>query len=227
MKKIIILLLSSAVCALGQQVGLSLGTAMFDPAINDIGDVPVPKNLCGHFQFSFNEDLKINLSGGYGYERSYTSSTNYLTQTYYVSRFKITGVPVELDLQYSKPMVILSGIRPFIGLGFGYYNYSVKHTTEQTGSSFESKTKMDGTAQYFTFGLDYKMGKRLSAFIQFKKIGLSKMTIKDPYYTNVWYAEESTSEKSLSPQPGLDDLSMTIGILFKLRPRHEVSIEIE
>jgi hypothetical protein len=211
MKKLIsILLLSSAVCACGQQIGLSLGTAMIGSGMTGLN----PKNISGHFQYSFFEDVKLNLSTGYGYDRSYTRTGINSTVQYYPYKSKITGIPVELDLQCSKPLVILSGIRAFIGLGMGYYHYSSTYEYNIQ----ESTSKIKGFAQYFTFGLDYRMGKVISVFIQFKKMGFNGIEIDHSNNTNI---------DSYSPALGLDDLSMTIGILFNLRPRHELSINIE
>jgi hypothetical protein len=220
MKKLItILLLSSAVGAFSQQIGLSLGTAM----ITGGSSGPNPKNICGHFQYSFSEDVKLNLSAGYSYERAFTSLCKDNILQYYVTKLRILGVPIEMDLQCSKPLVILSGIRAFIGLGLGYYHYSIKYATNDEGMMLEDNSNIKGFGQYFTFGLDYRMGKVITTFIQFKKMGFNTIKTNDPYE----YDKPYSRENSYNTQPGLNDLSMTIGILFNLRPRNELSINIQ
>jgi hypothetical protein len=217
MKKLIsILLLSAAVGSFGQQVGLSLGTSMIN-----VGDAGLnPKNICGHLQYSISDDMKMNLSTGFGYDRWYYRSGPTNADLYYPNKSSITGIPIELDLQCSKPLVILSGIRAFIGLGMGYYNYSFKQETSDRVNTQEQASKIKGFAQFFSFGLDYRMGKTISTFIQFRKMGFNTIENRESY-------DHYINEFSYRPSPGLADLSMTIGILFNLRPRHEMSINIE
>jgi hypothetical protein len=214
-KTLSILLLSSTVCCFSQQLGLSLGTSMIyggNAALN-------PKNVCGHFQYAFSEDVKFNLSAGYGYDRWYYRTGPENGVLYYPNKSKMTGIPIEFDLQCSKPLVILSGIRAFIGLGMGYYHYSFKQETNDQVNHLDRTSTIKGFAQYFTFGLEYRMGKVISTFIQLKKMGFN--TIENSESGNY------VNEDSYRPAMGLSDLSMTIGILFNLRPRHEVSINIE
>lgn len=187
MKKtfIIPLLLSTLPC-FGQQIGLTLGTAVFVPSASVyFGETAPPKNVCGSLAFRLSDDVKLGLSAGYGFE---SSMVHMKAMDEYERQIRLCGFPLEMELQLSKPLVILSCIRPFMGLGFGYYQYKSRTTVRSAGNKSETEAEIKGPAQYFTFGLDYRMSRRISALIQFKKLGLSgiKMEWVDPSYCSGW-----------------------------------------
>jgi hypothetical protein len=223
MKKTVILLLFLAASCFGQQIGLSLGTVEFDPsAAMYFGDIAPPKNLCCNFAFKLSDDVKLNLSAGYGFERSHFQTNALEEGSTYKREIKLNGFPLELELQASKPFVILSGIRPFIGLGLGYYQYKSTATTHSIGNKTEINANIKGLAQYFTFGLDYRMSRKISAFLQFKKLGISGIEVEgdDPSVSS----PQGKFKTSLKSKPGLGDLSVAVGILVNLHPGHESSI---
>jgi hypothetical protein len=221
MKKIFLLpLLLSTLPCFGQQVGLTFGTAVFVPSASMYsGETAPPKNVCGSLVFLLSDDVKLGFSAGYGFE---DSMVHLRTMDEYERQIRLSGFPLEMELQISKPLVILSGIRPFAGLGIGYYSYKSRTTVRSAGIQTVTEADIKGPAQYFTFGLDYRMSRRISALIQFKKLGLSgiKMEWVDPNSAPVG----AKSQISMKSEPGLGDLSVSVGILLNLKPGRESSI---
>jgi hypothetical protein len=221
MKKTFVLpLLLSTLPCLGQQVGLTFGTAVFVPSASMYsGETTQPKNVCGSLAFLLSDDVKLGFSAGYGFE---DSMVHLKTMDEYERRIRLNGFPLEMDIQISKPLVILSGIRPFLGLGCGYYSYKSKTTVRSAGIRSVTDAEIKGPAQYFTFGLDYRMSRRISASIQFKKLGISgiKMEWADPNAVPA----DAKSQISVKSESGLGDLSITLGMMLNLRTGRESSI---
>ena len=224
MKKVLlILLLLSAGRGFGQQIGVSLGSAVFDPsaAVNLENTAP-PKNLCGHAAFRLSDEVRLSLAAGFGFERVHFAITDMDPAADFDKEIRLTGVPLEMEIQVIKPFVILSGIHPFIGLGLGVYRYSASTKTRQASGSAQVKTDINGLAQYFSFGLEYRMGRTVSAFCGMKKMGFSGIEVKGDYPTGSDPGGKFT--QSLKSKPGLGDLSVSMGIFFDLHPGNESSI---
>jgi hypothetical protein len=224
MKKTLwILLLFSAARGFGQQIGVSLGSALFDPSASvNLENAAPAKNLCGHAAFSLSDEVRLNLAAGFGFEHFHFATAEMDPAGDFDKDVRLTGVPVEVEIQVSKPFVILSSIHPFIGLGLGYYRYEARTESRQASGAAVAATDIEGLAQYFSFGLDYRLGRTVSAFLQMKKMGFSGIEVKGDYPTGS--AAGGRFSQSLKSKPGLDDLSMTVGILFNLHPGHESSI---
>jgi hypothetical protein len=221
-KTVCILLLLSAAPGFGQQIGISLGSAVFDPsAVINMENTSPPKNICGHVAVRLSDDVKLGVSAGFGFESSAFRLENPNPGEEYGKNTKLTGVPLECEIQVSKPLVILSSIRPFIGLGLGYYDYRSTGDIRSgaIGTKFENRIR--GLAQFFCLGLDYRLGRSISAFFEMKKMGFSGIEASGDYYTLV---PGGKFKQPLKAEPGLDDLSLTVGVLFNLHPGHETSI---
>jgi hypothetical protein len=207
----------------GQQIGVSLGSAVFDPSTSvNLENTAPPKNLCGEVAIRLSEEVRLNLAAGFGYENFHFATTDMDPAGNFDKTIRLTGAPLEIEIRISKPFVILSGIHPFIGLGLGYYRYSARTESRQTVGSTEVKTDINGPAQYFSFGLDYRLGRTVSAFCEMKKMGFSGIEVKGDYPTGEYPGGRFT--QSLKSKPGLGDLSMTLGILFDLHPGRASSI---
>jgi hypothetical protein len=221
-KTVCILLLLSAALGFGQQVGISLGSALFDPsAVINMENTSPPKNICGHVAVRLSDDVKLGFSAGFGFETSAFRLENMNPGEEYEKNTKLTGVPLECEIQVSKPLVILSGIRPFIGLGLGYYDYRSTGDIRSgvTGTEFENR--IQGLAQFFSLGLDYRLGRFISAFFEMKKMGFSGIEASGDYYSLV---PGGKFKQPLKAEPGLDDLSLTVGVLFNLHPGEGTSL---
>jgi hypothetical protein len=216
-----ILILAAAAAAYGQRIGVSLGSALFNPStvINMEGTSP-PKNICGHVVVRLSDDVALGLSAGYGFEKSTFLIKDRNPGEEYEKNTKLNGVPLEFEIRASKPLVILSGIRPWIGLGVGYYDYTSSGDIRsgETGTDFENRIK--GLAQYFSLGLDFHLGRTVSAFLQMKKMGFSAIEASGDYFSLIPYGKFRQPVKS---EGGLSDLSLSMGILFDLHPGEQSS----
>jgi hypothetical protein len=173
------------------------------------------KNICGHLAVWLSNDVKLALSAGYGHESSSFRLDGTNSAEAYEKSIGLDGVPVECEIQVSKPLVILSGIRPFIGLGIGYYHYRSSGDVRSGPTVTGFENRINGLAQYFSFGMEFRLGRTVSAFAQAKKMGFSGIKASGDYYTGGKFEQPVRSEN------GLNDLSLAVGILFNLRPGEE------
>ena len=224
MKKYLwILLLLSAARGSGQQIGISLGSAVFDPsAVINMEEASPAKNICGHLSFQLSDDVKLSLAAGYGHETTMVRIDNSNPGDGYERKSRLTGTPLECEIQASKPFVILSGIRPFIGLGLGVYDYRTTGDIQSSGTLMEFENRIRGLAQYFSFGLEYRMHRSISAFFEMKKMGFSGIEATGDYPPGL--VPGGKFKQSLKSGSGLNDLSLAIGILFNLRPGEGTSL---
>jgi hypothetical protein len=221
-KTAVILILAAAAAAYGQRVGVSLGSALFNPsAVINMEDAPPPKNICGHAVIGLSDDVTLALSAGYGFESFSFSLANQDPGGAYEKSTRLKGVPLECEIRVSKPLVILSGIRPWIGLGMGYYDYRSDGEILSGGTGTDFENRIRGPAQYFSLGLDLHLSRTVSAFLQMKKMGFSAIEASGDYYSLI---PEGKFTQPVKSEGGLNDLSLTVGILFNLRPREESSI---
>ncbi len=202
----------------GQIIGLSFGTGVFDGEDNIYiqgRSRSIPKNFNIHVQSIIRKNVKLNLSAGYGYSTNYDelNSNNIFYNTTYKTTTK--GYPIEGEILIFNNMINMIGIEPFIGLGIGYYKYDedVKFTILNISTIVDSKT--DGFAQYFTFGLNLYITKKLSSFIQIKKLGLSwlgqEVSKPDSPFGNAVKQKAYVVSKS-----GTQDLGISFGCLIYL-----------
>jgi hypothetical protein len=213
--------------ASAQQVGLSLGPAVFRPVGGlALSNAPTPVNGCGLIRFKPAESLGIQVSGGYGVNSRFYETNSLMMGGRYRTKTRISGFPVEIELTASRPLVILSALRPCIGLGAGYYSYRCTAETRSAAGESELKADIRGFAQYFTAGCDFRLGKRWIAFARARKIGFSGLKVKgeDPYETSLGTPAMAAYETSLSTDPGSGDLSISVGFLLDLNPGESWSI---
>jgi hypothetical protein len=222
MKKTIgILVLLAAAAGHGQRIGVSLGSALFNPSavINMEGTSP-PKNICGHVVVGLSDDVTLGLSAGYGIEKSTFRLEDAGPGEEYEKNTNLNGVPLECEIRASKPLVILSGIRPWIGLGMGYYDYRSSGDIRSGGTGTDFENRIRGWAQYFSIGLDFRLGRTVSAFLQMKKMGFSAIEASGDYFSLI---PEGKFRQPVKSEGGLNDLSLTMGVLFDLHPGEQSS----
>lgn len=232
MKKPLILAawLTAAGACFGQQLGVSLGPAVFRPeGGNALSNAPTPVNACGVIRFRLAGDLLVQASGGYGVNSRYYETHSLMLGGPYRTETRISGFPAEIELLASRPLVILSSLRPCVGLGAGYYSYTCKVSTRTAAAEYKAKADISGLAQYFTAGCDFRLGKRWIAFGRVKKIGFSGLKVKgeDPYEDEPGKPENAKYETSLAANPGSGDWSLTVGVLFDLNPGRSWSLSGE
>ena len=220
MKKILVILVfSSTAFCLGQQIGIGLGTAVFNAKELQFGDPTQPKILSGNVAVDLSSDVKIGFTAGYGFEKVFR---NVESDIHFGDETRMDGFQAELELLASKPLVILSSIRAFVGLGFGYYRYGSTETIQTGEDRKEYESDLAGPAQYFTFGLNYRLSRRMSALLQFKRLGFSGIEV-DMTSPAEMMTPKSTTKISVKSEPGLGDLSITVGIFLNLHPGDESS----
>ncbi len=232
MKKSLILAvwLTAAGACFGQQLGVSLGPAVFRPeGGNALSNAPAPVNACGVLRFRLAGDLLVQASGGYGVNSRFYETNSLMMGGRYRTETRISGFPAEIELLASKPLVILSSLRPCIGLGAGYYRYTCTASTRTAMTESEIEADITGFAQYFTAGCDFRLGKRWIAFGRVKKIGFSGLKVKgeDPYENTLGNPAVAEYETSLAADPGSGDWSLAVGVLFDLNPGRSWSLSGE
>jgi hypothetical protein len=209
-KTLILLCLAAAGLCPAQQIGLSLGNAMFPPASADAaGEILVPKLFMAGLRIPLGRDLWINVSGGYGYE---CSELKYRDSS---QESRTTGIPLDLEFQVLKPLVLLSGIRAGLGMGLAYYPFDSRIGHNGEPEETETKREFSGTVQYVSFGLDLQISRRLSAILQVKKPMLSWLTEEFPDYPE---------KETLVFGSGFDDVSVGMGLFLNLRKKSDRSI---
>ncbi len=196
----------------GQNVGVSFGTGVFS---GDFEGGSTPKNITGHLYLPFplNPNLTLNVSVGYGIG-------NYLSETdldqgddsEYESSTK--GFPIEGEILYFKPLSGETSIQPFLGLGAGFYKYTTLDKDKYGSDVEEDETQISGLAQYFTFGMKMDIDSNLSAFLQFKKLGVS--LIRSEYDLTSDGDKYGTRKRDVVAWPGIFDLGIALGVRFNL-----------
>lgn len=222
--------LAATVTCFGQQLGVSLGPAVFRPEGGTaLSNAPTPVNACGVFRFRLAGDLLVQASGGYGVNSRFYDTNSLMMGGRYRTETRISGFPVEIELLASRPLVILSSLRPCIGLGAGFYRYTATAETRTAVTETEIEADISGFAQYFTAGCDFRLGKRWIAFGRVKKIGFSGLKVKgeDPYENTLGNPAVAEYETSLPADAGSGDWSLTIGVLFDLNPGRSWSLSGE
>ncbi len=144
------------------------------------------------------------VSTGYGYQNTQSNVSH--NGIGYDTFHKTRGFPLEVEC-LSSPLFQNNPISPFIGLGFGYYNYSLEYMYGRT-----YKFSIKNFAQYFTFGCSYKLGTKWKTYIQFKKLGWSNLKIT--YDKNSSYS--LSSKRDQKSKSGLQDLGFVVGFSFIL-----------
>ncbi|MBN2200967.1 hypothetical protein JW777_03330 [bacterium] len=232
MKKTLMLTawLAAGGACLGQQLGVSLGPAVFRPEGGvALSNAPTPVNGCGLVRFRLSDDLLLQLSGGYGTNSRFYETNSLMMGGRYRTETRISGFPAEIELLASRPLVILSSLRPCIGLGAGIYRYTATAETRTAVTESEIEADIAGFAQYFTAGCDFRLGKRWIVFGRVRKIGFSGLKVKgeDPYENSLGNPAVAEYETSLPADPGSGDWSLAVGVLVDLKPGRSWSISGE
>ncbi|HVO75814.1 MAG TPA: hypothetical protein VMT35_17435 [Ignavibacteriaceae bacterium] len=161
------------------------------------------KNLFLNYNAPLNESFILSFRAGYGwnrYEYSYYDGKE-------IHETNTDGIPLETEIKYLHKIGKDSLFEPILGIGLGYYYYN--SINKSSSSSFEHKFISRGLAQYLTFGLNINVTENISSSIQFKKNMANWISTK--------YTEgNDIMEKDYAQGNGLDDLSISLGIFFKV-----------
>lgn len=195
-------------------IALSYGSGIVTSEGYFIYNEPI-LNLNFHYQYNITSNFKIGLSSGYG-------KYNYLNNVDHIddrededNRLKEKGIPIELEIiisSYSKGKIFI----PFIGFGIGHYDYEITNIVHRNNTLVsDTKVKIKGFAQYFTFGFDIKIAKNIYSFLQFKKLGFSNLEAKGQYPRYNFY-QGASYQRDIKTKAGLEDLGIAFGILFSI-----------
>ena len=206
MKKIIVLLLIVASFSFAKQFGVSLGTGTYAGT-----DIYSPKHAIGHYYMDLNEKYTLGFSAGFGVaqfnsEEDFADPTNATEET----TVAITGIALEGEILYFQA-IPNSSIKPYVGLGLGVYSYNRDEENDARG--FESEATTFGFGQFITFGLDMDIFEKLSAFVQFRKLGFSMMKTVDEISRNNPIQDSEITSDYLA-WPGINDLGIAAGVKF-------------
>ena len=204
MKKIIVLLLIVASISFAKQFGVSLGTGTFAGT-----DDYAPKHLIGHYYMGLNEKFILGFSAGFGMVK-YNEEINYdpgSVRDDYENSVSINGISIEAEFLYFQAIPNTS-IKPYIGAGLGVYSYKRNEDNEE--NDFEAEGNTFGFGQFITFGLDMDISKKLSMFVQFRKLGFSMLKTVD----EIDDGNDHEITTDYLAQPGINDLGITAGVKF-------------
>lgn len=173
-----------------------------------------PKTIGINFGLPFREKYFINLSVGYGFgksrlDRNYTDEVNGQDREY---EYNTKGFPMELELLRFAQLSSKGLISPFIGLGFGYYNYTTELKVNSGDDTSNSESTLSGFAQYFTFGMKVYINPKYSISINFKRLGFNNILYKYDMLDSD--DDEIGKFESNISGLGLIDLGMSIGISY-------------
>ncbi|MBN2789837.1 MAG: outer membrane beta-barrel protein [Candidatus Delongbacteria bacterium] len=204
MKKIIVSLFVITCVSFSQKFGVSMGTGTY-AGIDNYS----PKHLIGHYYLSFNEKFTLGFSVGFG-SAQFKEEIDYAdpADNDESTEVSITGIPLEAELLYFQS-IPNSSIKPYIGLGLGFYSYK----RNEENDNFDSEASTFGVGQYVTFGLDMNISEKLSMFVQFRKLGFSMVKITNDIKRNNPINDEEITYDYLA-QPGIDDLGISAGVKF-------------
>jgi len=178
---------------------------------------PDPQNVSIHLTLPYRNNIQFGFSTGYGYANSfYKTDYDNPNSDDRKSEYKTNGYFYEAELVYSKPILKGSSFKPFIGLGIGNYKYKTKVNFIRDDTETKGKSTLFGLAQYFTFGTTITINKKLSTFIQFKKMGLNQLTMKEDLIDYYDGDELGIGERSSVPLFGITGIGTTIGIRINL-----------
>jgi hypothetical protein len=219
-------LMVAGLCS-AQQVGVSLGPAVFRPSGGlALSNAPTPVNGCAELRFRPAESLIVGFAGGFGADARRYETNSLMTGGRYRTETRISGFPVEVELLASRPLVILSSLRPCVGVGAGYYSYRCTAETRTSAGESEIDADIRGLAQFFIVGCDFRLSRRWIATVRAKKIGFSGLTVKgeDPYEDALGQPATARYENSLAVDPGSGDVSVSVGLLLDLNPGESWSL---
>jgi len=162
------------------------------------------KNIFINYNSSLGSHFTIAARAGYGWHN--IENVYKIGGEESVNKENIEGFPIETEIKYKHFIGTDSVFEPTIGLGAGYYNYITKlKSSPSNGIEFTTK----GFAQYITFGMNVHISEIIMSNIQFKKIMLNNISTKEN-------KGDSSSEVDYVQGSGINDLSISLGIFYKL-----------
>ena len=152
---------------------------------------------------------------------------------------KVTGFSSDIALLYPITLDNAKRFSIYPGIGVGYYNYNYSgewnsltevksgYTTDRTTSKGNyDKSKLAGFGQYFVLGFEVKATDRTFLVFEFTKLGYSMLKIKDDddlvlskdytQSTEAYRETIGTTEYDYNANGGLNDISITMGVKFRL-----------
>lgn len=204
MKNIMLTILIITGITFAQKFGVSIGTGTFSG-----NDEYSPKHLTGHFYLPLNDKFSFDFSAGIGLA-NYETETDFedAGETDTKNTVKISGANIEAGFMYTHKFQE-SVFEPYAGLGIGIYSY----TRTEEADNFESEAVSSGLGQFITFGLNMKASEKFTAFVQFKKLAASYITITEDFDHDNNNRDAEIVTDYLA-KPGTNDLGISAGLKF-------------
>jgi hypothetical protein len=211
-----------------RHLGAGLETPLYGLSGATLGGGIPPSPVNGFLSFGLDvgEGCQAVASAGAGSAETASLVDPSFAGTAQSSRTTARSARVELEARASRPLVILSAIRAYAGLGFGYYGTDIDGETRVAGRILRSESEIRGPAQFFCLGPEYRMGSRGGALLQFKKLGWSGIRMDGREHSAP--EGETRYENDLAPGPGLEDVSVGLAVTLRFgRERSAGGIRIE
>lgn len=205
-------------------------------------DILVPTNFKASFRYFIVPNFAVQFASGYAFARQEDKSIRNLSQldsldVKYInnSKFSMSGFPLETSIIFQAAVDPRNKLLFHVGLGVGYYAYNFKtegsfrevNTGTNATTSEESymvpELTLSGWAQFIVMGLNININENIGATFEISKVGLSYVTLRedvarleidDGEIENQFIY--GVNQRDYNAQRGLDDVSMTLGIYWRL-----------
>ncbi|MDI6766554.1 MAG: hypothetical protein QME52_07000 [Bacteroidota bacterium] len=184
--------------------------------INHVVSKLTAKNVTGHIYIPKlqTDNINFGLSISYVNGKYQNSETDSGRNGSKLNReFKIDGIQIDGDIKF---ISAFSQWAPFCGFGISYINFTGATSMVRDYNNPITKDKstkydvsMSGWVQYFEVGSYFELNSKLSAFFEFKKMGISFIKLKSE-------SDAYKIEEDLVSKQGLDDVGISLGIRFGL-----------
>ena len=194
-----------------------------------------PKNIRGVVTVPISQVTYLRLSAGFGMTsiKNEREASDDGFSSRFESEIKVSGLPLEGGLMFQVPVNNAGNILLRLGVMGGFYNYTIKQEgfSEFTSGNntnredFEdTDIKLSGIAQSFLFGLSVCLSESIQANLEFSKLGLSLLKIKEDVEVTEFNDQGvetgkrkiGESKQDFNAASGLNDLGISLGISVNL-----------
>ena len=222
-----------------QGIRLTLSDRNGQPLAESAGLIPFTGTA--FYQHALSRHAAVRFSSGYMWARyrdesyrDFSKIDSAFTTTNTRSTFSCEGFPLEISVLFHNSVDESQRLRWLCGIGVGYYslNYQARiTTTDRDYNSSRSREQtiendpltLAGWAQFFTLGFQLRLTQYMQAMCQLSKIGMSGLYLQrdlvrtaDYHDKSKWQRQYGYTREHYAPKPGLNDLSFTVGLLWKL-----------
>src|ERR1035437_689113 len=206
-----LLILSPAINS--QSIGVSIGSGYYYVLNNVVSYENDPiKTVSLRYGTNLDNNFQLNITAGYGFSNyKYNHGAYGPTYNYNDEYHSLTdGFLTEIECQYQHYLNSDSIFEPTLGIGIGYCDFRTKLKVASTNPDDERTTK--GFSQFVSLGMNIHVSKRITGYIELKKLIFTFIKINIIPYQIQPYTE--TYEQDYSPLGGLSDLGITLGVNY-------------